>query len=353
MCCGSCVGCAAFVSNMKFRYLDFQFSIEFQTAGFTKFLYPDFGRINLIVYNTLLWRTAYFVIYPFELAFMSIAKLFVLDRMMTLAKFKQNPALQKRISVASRLVVVLVVCINVVSIAGGIVTAVNLQPIINLYSTAISKYNADPNSLLAFQIVQMDLPEGDSDYHTFTRNCNVQLVSEVVLLALLIAVFVLTGIVCVRRTLALVIQRTDTALEENRQLLLRQISSTVLVIFVSFLLRIAYAILSASTNLWQSQNLTPQQLQVFLVSDFTYPAQLVSALQSISPASDLNCLFLAVFLEKYPEFQISVIMLSSPVTLLVALWGMTTLQARKLLFPFLYSADAISRESTPLSMQKS
>jgi hypothetical protein len=181
----------------------------------------------------------------------------------------------------------------------------------------------------------------------------VQLICEVVLLALLIAVFVLTGIVCIRRILALVISPTDTNLKQNRRVMLRQISSTVLVIFVSFLLRIVYAILTASTNVWQSQNLTPQQLQVFLATDVTDPAELVSTLHFISPASDLNCLFLAVFLEKYPEFQISVVMLSSPVTLLVALWGMTTLQARKLLFPFLYSADEISGMSMPLSMQKS
>ena len=343
MCCGSCVGCAAFASNFVFLNSGFEFNIQVVDIGINAFLQSEFVRLFTLVYYVFTFQSAYYVLYPIELAFMSIAKLFVLDRMMTFAKFKQSPALQQRISVASRLVVVLVVCINVVSIAGGIVTAVKIQPIINIITVAIADYNKNPNMFTGLKIILEDLPKSQPYIQDYLLISNVQLICEVVLLALLIAVFVLTGIVCIRRILALAISPTDTDLKHNRRVILRQISSTVLVIFVSFLLRITYAILQASARFWISTNLTQMDLQALILPNPLKP-----------PASlDINCVALFEFLIRHPEFQNSVIMLSSPVTLLVALWGMTTLQARKLLFPFLYSADEISELSTPLSMRKS
>ena len=343
MCCGSCVGCAAFASNFVFLNSGFEFDIQVLEIGIVAFLESEFVPLISLVYNVFTFQSAYYVLYPIELAFMSIAKLFVLDRMANLAKFKQNPALQQRISVASRLVVALVVCINVVSIAGGIVTAVKIQPIINIISVGIADYNKNPIVSTASKIIREDLPKSQPYIQDYILISNVQLICEVVLLALLIAVFVLTGIVCIRRILALVILPTDTDLKENRRVMLRQIISTVLVIFVSFLLRIAYAILQASARFWISTNLTQMELQGLIL-----PNPL-----NLPPLVNNNCVALAQYFFKYPEFQISVIMLSSPITLLVALWGMTTLQARKLLFPFLYSADEISELSTPLSMRKS
>ncbi len=342
MCCGSCVGCAAFVSNFVSLNSGFEFEIQVLDISINVFLQSEFVRLFTLVYYVFTFQSAYIVLYPIELAFMSIAKLFVLDRMANLAKFKQSPALQKRISVASRLVVVLVVCINVVSIAGGIVTAVKLKPIINLISAGIADYNKNPTGSTGLKIILEDLPKSQPYIQDFFLISNVQLICEVVLLALLIAVFVLTGIVCIRRILALVISPTDTDLKQNRRVMLRQISSTVLVIFLSFLLRITYAILQASARFWISTNLTQMDLQALILPNPLNPP----------PPVNNNCVALALYFTQYPEFQISIILLSSPATLLVALWGMTTLQARKLLFPFLYSADEISGLSTPLSTRK-
>jgi hypothetical protein len=351
MCVGSFVGSVAFAANMKYRNLFIQFSIELENVGYFAYLASDLGRISLYAYNGLLWQIAYNVLYPIELAFLSFAKLLALDRMVNLAKFRQTPSLQLRVSRASRVVVLLVVCINVVSIAGGIVTAVNLQTTANLYAAIIAKYNANPGFLTAQEIIQVDLPKGDADYHMYNKNSSVQFFSEVALLALLIAVFVVTGIVCIRRALALVIAPSDTELEENRQALLRRIGGTVLAIAVSFLLRIVYAILSSMANLWMYKNLTPQQLGALLIVGLTDTSKLVSSLQSNSdsPSSDLNCLFLAIYLFKNPEFQILVILLSSPVTLLVALWGMTTLQARALLFPSIFRGKESRAMAAPLA----
>ena len=350
VCFGSCVGSVAFASSMKYRTLFVQFSIELQDAGLQKYLASDFGRISLFVHNALLWQSAYCVLYPIELAFLSVAKLLVLDRMVNLAKFKQNPMLQQRISVASRVVVLLVVCINVVSIAGGIVTAVNLQSSANLYAAAIAKYNANPGVFTALSIIGIDLPKGESSYVTFNKNSLVQFLSEVVLLALLIVVFVATGIVCIRRALALVIAPSETELEENRRMMLRQIIGTVLAIFVSFLLRIVYAILVFSANLWLFKYLTPKQLGVILIDGLTNTRELVSDLQASSPNIDLNCFFLGVYLLKNPEFQNVIVLLSSPLTLLVALWGMTTLRVRALLFPFIFRGKESIAMATPLAV---
>ena len=350
VCFGSCVGSVAFASSMKYRTLFVQFSIELQNAGLQKYLASDFGRISLFVHNALLWQSAYCVLYPIELAFLSVAKLLVLDRMVNLAKFKQNPMLQQRISVASRVVVLLVVCINVVSIAGGIVTAVNLQSSANLYAAAIAKYNANPGAFTALNIIGVDLPKGESSYVTYNKNSLIQYFSEVVLLALLIAVFVATGIVCIRRGLALVIAPSETELEENRRTMLRQIIGTILAIFVSFLLRIVFAILVFSANLWLFKYLTPKQLGVILIDGLTNTRELVSDLQASSPNIDLNCFFLGVYLLKNPEFQNVIVLLSSPLTLLVALWGMTTLRVRALLFPFIFRGKESIAMATPLAV---
>ena len=349
LCVGSFVGSVAFAANMKYRNLFIQFSIELKKVGLPAYLASDLGRISLYAYYGLLWQIAYNVLYPIELAFLSFAKLLALDRMVNLAKFRQTPSLQLHVSRASRAVVLLVVCINAVSIAGGIVTAVNLQTTANLYAAVIAKYNANPGLSTALEIELVDLPKGDADYHMYNKNSLVQFFSEVALLALLIAVFVVTGIVCIRRALALVIAPSDTELEENRQALLRRIGGTVLAIAVSFLLRIVYAILSSMANLWMYKNLTPQQLGALLIVGLTDTSKLVSQLQSSSPSSDLNCLFLAIYLFKNPEFQILVILLSSPVTLLVALWGMTTLQARALLFPSIFRGKESRAMAAPLA----
>jgi len=330
---------------MKYRYLLLQYTIERQNAGPN--LFSEFGRISLIAQNALRWQMIYFALYPFELAFLTLAKLLALDRMIKFAKFKQNPALQRRISVASRVVVALVVCINIVSIAGGIVAAANLQSIVNLYGSVIADYSANPGFFNFLRIIRDELPKGNSLFQEFNQNSDVQLISEVALLALLIAVFVVSGIVCIRRGLSLVIAPAEHELEENRRMMLRQIGSTVLAIFLSFLLRIVYTSLVASANSWLSRNLTPEELVVFLSVDITNPTELVSTLQSVSPGSDLNCLFLAEFFVMCPEFQVCVILFSSPLTLLVALWGMTTLRARSLLFPSFFRDRASSTTSPP------
>jgi len=336
--CGSCVGCAAFATFMTFSNLGFQFRIQVQALGYVAVLESELGRVFLLLYKSFFFQVVYNILYPIELAFMSLAKLFVLDRMVTLAKFKQNPALQQRFSVASRVVVALVVCINIVSIAGGIVNAAHIQPILNLIASGIADYNANPGVQTALRILGQDLPQSQPLFQKFFIFSNVQFICEAVLLALLVAVFTVTGIVCIRRILGLVIAPADTQLEENRQSMLRQILGTVLVIFVSFLLRITFSILQVTARYWTATHLTSAEITAFLLPGL--PGG------QLPPTN--NCVALLSFYAVVPEFQVVIILLSSPVALVVALWGMTTLRARSLLFPFFFRVKE-GRENTGMS----
>ena len=158
---------------MTYFHLAFQFSIEVRDLGYVAVLESELGRVFLLLYKSFYFQAVYCIFYPIELAFMSLAKLFVLDRMVTLTKFKQNPVLQQRISVASRVVVALVICINVVSIAGGIVNAANIQPILNLIATGIADYNSNPGVPTALRILNQDIPRNPCfRSFSFSPTCN-------------------------------------------------------------------------------------------------------------------------------------------------------------------------------------
>ena len=130
-----------------------------------------------------------------------------------------------------------------------------------------------------------------------------QLFCEVVVLLLIIVAFAVTGAACIRRFTSA--QLDDTA--EGRQLW-RQIAGTAGFVFVTFLLRAVYSTMSAVANGLQDGD-----------------ASCVSG--NVCDASCYNVYFLIQqWLFFTPEFQLSVELISSPLTLLVALWGMTSEQ---------------------------
>ena len=96
----------------------------------------------------------------------------------------------------------------------------------------------------------------------------------------------------------------DEHVEAAGRQLRRRIVGTAAVVFVTFLLRAVFSAMNAVSN--------ALEIQVLTCSNGCDPActNLWSVIQ--------------VWLEFTPEFQLIVVLISSPLALLVALWGMTS-----------------------------
>jgi hypothetical protein len=138
---------------------------------------------------------------------------------------------------------------------------------------------------------------------------SVQAVSEVCALLLIVTAFLSAGLLCVRLFASnlLAVDAASAAAAAGRALRLR-VASTTAFVFVAFLLRSVFATMYAVA--YQLQNFGKSCPEDFC---------------------DATCYNLyAIFLEwmfKTPEFQLMIELISSPLALLVALWGMTTKSA--------------------------
>ena len=139
---------------------------------------------------------------------------------------------------------------------------------------------------------------------------------EVVVLLLVVAAFIVAGVVCARAIRSrLLVEGNASASAAAVRELRRQILVTTVVVFVAFVVRSVQSTIFAVAR--QLQNLTTT---CPVVSDLCDPS-----------CYNVFTHILFWFL-RTPEFQVTIVLISSPLALLVALWGMTSrrmLQAMK------------------------
>ena len=124
------------------------------------------------------------------------------------------------------------------------------------------------------------------------------------------------------------VQLVDDATAACKQLM-RKLAGTVAVVFVSLLLRAIYASMLAVADSLQdvgkgcSDNFCSQCFNVYALA---------------LPCSQCHCALLVfrythvkTFIVYSPAFTLMVVLISSPLTLLVALWGMTGVRALELM----------------------
>jgi hypothetical protein len=134
----------------------------------------------------------------------------------------------------------------------------------------------------------------------------VQSFCEVAVLLLIVAAFVAVGVLCARRVRSrlLGVDAASAAAAAGRTLQL-QIVGTAAFVFVMFLVRSVFSTMFALAN----------QLQD------------ISAICPGGPC-DPTCHNVYTLMQRWmvstPEFQLTIVLISSPLTLLVALWGMTS-----------------------------
>ena len=134
---------------------------------------------------------------------------------------------------------------------------------------------------------------------------SVQQFCEVAVLLLIILAFAVVGIACARRVSSALRLRdlNDEHVEAVGRQLRRKIVGTAAFVFVTFLLRAVFSTMNALAN--------ALQIEIFTCSN------------SCNPACNNVWWVIHFWLEFTPEFQLIVVLISSPLALLVALWGMT------------------------------
>ena len=205
--------------------------------------------------------------------------------------------------VGGRVVLAAVVAGNVVGLGGNVAAAVYFQRTAESFSAASAAFatnnTADANN-------QIDLAAQEVQLAVSTQS--LQSFCEVAVLLLIIVAFAVVGAACARRVSSALLDMTDAAAATAGRQLRLQIVGTAAFVFVTFLLRAVYSTMFALANELQNGG-----------NAVNCPS---------SNPCDASCYnvyrLMQVWLIYTPEFQLMVVLISSPLTLLVALWGMTT-----------------------------
>jgi hypothetical protein len=246
------------------------------------------------------WRAAYVVTYAIEFLCLSAAQLMVLDRM---SDFASPHAIDRRKlwTAGGRIVMAVVLLGNAVGLAANVAAAVHFQRISEAFSAA-SAYYASNNTETASEY----LSSSKKDAQLAASIVSVQAFCEAAVLLLIVAAFGVVGVSCARRIMFVLFRvSNDSAAAAAGRALRVKIVGTTGFVFVAFLLRSVVSTMLAVAN----------QLQ-----DFAQPCPTRGSCSTTC----FNVFTHLVQWSNYtPEFQLTVILISSPLALLVALWGMT------------------------------
>jgi len=291
MLCGSMFGAVAWGAGMQVLvliYINFHSSSAHRKAQY----YSSYAQLER-------WSAVYFITYAMEFLCLSVAKLMVLDRMSDFAAPKGD-GMSRRWVVGGRVVLAAVVAINVVGLGGNVAAAVYMAQSAESFSAASAAYAAN-NTADADKLVSL----GEQQEQLAVSTEAVQLVCEIAVLLLIIVAFAVVGAACARRVSSALVDMTDAFAASGRQLRL-QIVGTAAVVFVTFLLRAVYSTMFALANALQDN-------AVSCPSNNRCDASCYNVYE-----------FMRLWLIYTPEFQVTVVLISSPLALLVALWGMTS-----------------------------
>ncbi len=300
--CGSCFGAVAWGLWMK--CIVFSFMVYDPSSTLTN------AQSASLFAQLFSWLAAFMIMYAMEFLCLSAAKLMVLDRMMDFAMPK-GEGISKRWVVGGRVVMAAVVAGNMVGLGGNVAAAVYFQHTAEYYSAASAAF-AINNTVDGNKFNNL----GNNRQQQAIRTQSLQSFCEVAVLLLIIVAFAVVGAACARRVGSLLrlipnrlgnnsslMEITNAAAASGRHLR-RQIVGTATFVFVTFLLRAVYSTMFALANELQNEGAECHN----------------NACSSCYNVYRLMQLWLIYT----PEFQQMVELISSPLALLVALWGMTS-----------------------------
>ena len=314
MLCGSCVGAVSWSARMVLLVNGFRANDLLIARNGAEVL-PQVYSFRAISSS---WGAAYQVTYATEFLFLSAAQLMVLDRMSDFVT-SQGDGTRKWWAAGGRAVMAAVGLCNAVGLAASVAAAVYSQKSADDWSAASMLYasNNTRNDAITY------ISSGRSNFQLSMNISSVRSFCEVAVLLLIVLVFVVVGVACIRR-FSSALTLLDTALIDpasqhrtrpkavNEALVLgkrlrREVVVTTAFVFVAFLLRSVVSTLLAVAS--QSQD----------------SAKTCPGVVYLCDALCYNVYTHITLWNGYtPEFETMVVMISSPLMLLVALWAMTS-----------------------------
>ncbi len=252
------------------------------------------------------WTAAFLCAYAVEFLCLSTAKLMVLDRMMDFVVKRDD--MTRRLALAGRLVLAVVVVGNIVGFCGNVAAAVYYRESGDLNNAAAAAFATSAED--GFTFASRATERGG----IAATAQSVQQAGEVVVLLIIIAAFAFVGAASVRRVEA-ALRSSQGENEALARKIRRQIVGTTAFVFTTFLLRAVFAIMNALANGLSNSN--------------------AGIRCNPSDLCDPSCFNVFALVQYWliltPEFQLTVILISSPLSSLVALWGMTSDRALQLM----------------------
>jgi hypothetical protein len=297
MCVGSVFGAVTWAAWMQALMRNF-------TVSSTPALSP--AQAYSLLAQAQYWGAEFYLTYAIEFLCLSVAKLLVLHRMADFAVSEGN-RLSRRLAVGGRVVMAAVVVGNVVGLCGNVAAAVLSKQAGDLVDAAATAFAA--NSTLAANAFYVKAAQKNT---AADDAASVQQFCEVAVLLLIIVAFAVVGAACARRLSSEQQRHDDNPLVDTAyaaaaapawRKLRRQILGTAAFVFVTFLLRAVFSTMNALASALQNDD-----------ADCPTPCDV--------PCSNVWTL-IASWLQLTPEFQLTVVLISSPLALLFALWGMT------------------------------
>jgi len=253
-------------------------------------------------------EAAFFIPSAIEFLCLSVAKLMVLERMADFAVAKADDT-SRRVDVWGRIVMAAVILGNVVIVGSSVAAVVLFKETASLFSASDTAYAAN-NTVGSNYLGQQALQK----YSDALIAESVQQFSEVTVLLIIIFAFAVVGIAGARRVNSALRSMNDEHGAAGRQLR-RQIVGTTAFVFVTFLLRAVFSIMYALARALQNAD-----------------AACAATASSVCDSTCFNQWRLMDFWITFTcEFQSMVVLISSPVAMIVALWGMTSKRALELM----------------------
>ena len=293
MCVGSVFGAVAWAAWMQFLVALY--------STYTTSPTPPMSQLQSFNAQSDYWAAAFYVPYAIEFLCLSAAKLLVLHRMAEFSVAKGD-GMRMRLAVGGRVVMAAVVVGNVVGLCGNVTAAVYSKKAGDAFSDSAAAYATNSTNAAVNFNNQANQMVSNLDVAT-----SVQYFCEVVVLLVIILAFAVVGIASARLLSSALRHVTQQHGPAGRQLQ-RQILGTTSFVFVTFLLRAVFSSMNALGNSLQNGG-----------------AACAAADLNPCDATCFNLWWLMLqWMTLTPEFQLIVVLISSPLALLVALWGMTS-----------------------------
>jgi len=296
MFCGSCAAFWSTLANMMFLYYLFPIYQGDLAGKPNDHLVINQSQIPILQR----WLSASEVLNAVDFFFLSITKLMVLDRLKGFSAPKSHGQ-SSNWTMACRVLLSIVVVGNVVGLCGSIAAAVYLGQAAFDASHAVN----------ASEVLYV---ESFSLVHRSSEAQSVQAISESAVLLLIVIAFAIVGAASARRIRNALVGMTAAGAPQQLagRTLQRKIVVTVVFVFLSFVLRAIVMVLKALGGLGQ---------QLDSITKCRNPC-------SMQCNAYTNLQFWLLFT---PEYWYIAILISSPIALLVALWGMTSERTKSMI----------------------